>query len=67
MLSLILKALAGIAASSTSQRDSSVSGVINYGDQKKDGGHDPRGNKGADRTPAQRRGDAARRGPRNKP
>jgi len=35
--------------------------VIDYGDQKKDGSHDHRYNKGNDRTPAQKRGDKKRR------
>jgi len=35
-------------------------GVIPYGKQKKGGPHDHRGNKGGDRTPAQKRGDKTR-------
>lgn len=38
-----------------------VSGVIDYGKTRKDGGHDHRTNTGKDRTPAQRSGDAKRR------
>lgn len=40
-------------------------GVIPYGQQTATGGHDHRGSVGNDRTPAQKRGDAARRGPRS--
>ena len=36
-------------------------GVIDYGKQKKNGGHDHRRNKDKDRTPAQREGDEKRR------
>jgi hypothetical protein len=35
--------------------------AIGYGDQKKDGSHDHRYNRGNDRTPAQKRGDKMRR------
>lgn len=48
--------LAGVAANKS----------IKYGNQKADGGHDHRTNKGADRTPAQKAGDDSRRGPRPK-
>jgi hypothetical protein len=36
-------------------------GAIADGKQKKDGGHDHRGNAGKDRTPAQKEGDKKRR------
>lgn len=36
-------------------------GVIGNGPQKKDGGHDHRHNRDKDRTPAQKKGDEARR------
>lgn len=36
-------------------------GAIDYGGEKKDGGHDHRNNKGEDRTPSQKKGDAKRR------
>lgn len=35
-------------------------GIMNYGGHKADGSHDHRANKGADRTPAQKRGDSKR-------
>lgn len=35
-------------------------GAVSYGGQKKDGSHDHRTNKGADRTPAQKAGDQKR-------
>ncbi len=35
--------------------------MITYGKQKKDGSHDLRGNRGGDRTPAQKAGDKKRR------
>jgi len=41
--------------------DPAVRGVISYGKQKKDGGHDHRYNRGDDRTPAQKAGDRKRR------
>lgn len=45
-----------------SQKNSFIkTGVINYGNQSKNGSHDHRSNKGADRTPAQQAGDKARR------
>lgn len=34
-----------------------VRGIVDYGSQKKNGGHDHRFNKGNDRTPAQKAGD----------
>jgi len=39
---------------------------ISYGTQKKRGGHNHQTDKGDDRTPAQKRGDQKRRGPRRK-
>lgn len=36
-------------------------GVIDYGKEKKDGGHDHRFNTQKDRTPAQKQGDSKRR------
>jgi hypothetical protein len=36
---------------------SPLRGVVDYGYQKKDGSHDHRGNRGDDRTPAQKAGD----------
>lgn len=36
-------------------------GLINNGPQKKDGGHDHRHNRDKDRTPAQKKGDEARK------
>ncbi len=36
-------------------------GVIDYGKEKKGGGHDHRHNKGEDRTPSQKEGDKNRR------
>ena len=38
-------------------------GVIPYGKNKLDSSHDHRGNRNADRTPAQKTGDAKRRKP----
>ena len=35
--------------------------VINYGNEKSDGGHDHRTNKGKDRTPSQKKGDKKRK------
>jgi hypothetical protein len=40
------------------------SGAIEYGNQKNDGSHDHRTNKGKDRTPAQQRGDKKRTKPK---
>jgi hypothetical protein len=37
-----------------------VSKAIPYGNNKKDSSHDHRGNKGKDRTPAQKKGDKKR-------
>ncbi|WP_419783759.1 hypothetical protein [Maridesulfovibrio sp.] len=37
------------------------SGVLPYGKDKKDGSHDHRGNKGEDRTRAQKEGDKKKR------
>ena len=37
---------------------------IGYGGNKLDGSHDHRTNSGLDRTPAQKKGDESRRGPR---
>ena len=37
------------------------SGVINYGNEKNDGSHDHRTNKGNDRTPSQKEGDKKRK------
>lgn len=37
------------------------SGVIGYGKNKSNGGHDHRTNKGEDRTPAQKEGDKSRK------
>lgn len=36
-------------------------GIIDYGNDKKDGGHDHRNNKNDDRTPSQKEGDKKRR------
>lgn len=36
---------------------SPLRGIVDYGRQKKDGGHDHRCNRGDDRTPAQKKGD----------
>lgn len=41
--------------------DDTRRGVIDYGKNKGDGDHDHRGNKGGDRTPAQKEGDKKRR------
>lgn len=38
-----------------------ICGAIPYGKTKSDGSHDHRGNRGRDRTPAQRAADAAKR------
>nr|WP_256836897.1 hypothetical protein [Pseudomonas oleovorans] len=38
-----------------------ISGLIDYGQQRKDGGHDHRYNRGPDRTEAQRKADQRRR------
>lgn len=38
-----------------------IKGAIPYGRQKRDGTHDHRTNRGQDRTPAQKHGDAKRR------
>jgi hypothetical protein len=53
----------GSSGSSSSSRDSGgVSrGIVDYGEQKKEGGHDHRYNRGDDRTPAQKSGDAKRK------
>lgn len=51
---------------SNSKSDHSRHGAIGYGKQKDDGSHDHRTNTGPDRTPAQKTGDASRRGPRDK-
>lgn len=40
-----------------------LQGIVDYGKQKKDGSHDHRSNKGADRTQAQKAGDEKRRKP----
>jgi hypothetical protein len=40
----------------------SSSGVVPYGEQKKDGTHDHRYNTGNDRTPAQKKGDKSKGG-----
>lgn len=39
---------------------SSVTGFVPYGQAKRDGSHDHRFNRGGDRTPAQKHGDAKR-------
>lgn len=41
--------------------DPTRAGVVPYGGQKSGGGHDHRGNRGEDRTPAQKEGDKKRR------
>lgn len=51
-------------ASGIQKNQPGSSGVIPYGRQKDNGGHDSRTNKGNDRTVAQREGDKKRRGPR---
>lgn len=38
-----------------------TNGIIDYGKNKSDGSHDHRENKGNDRTPAQKEGDAKKR------
>lgn len=42
-------------------RDNGSAKSINYGNQKKDGSHDHRTNRGDDRTPSQKAGDKKRR------
>jgi hypothetical protein len=37
-----------------------TTGAVQYGKNKQDGSHDHRGNRGNDRTPAQKQGDRAR-------
>lgn len=44
-----------------SNDDGRAMGIVNYGSQKTNGGHDHRYNKGKDRTPAQTTGDKKRR------
>lgn len=46
---------------SLSKNPSNKNGLIDYGNEKKGGGHDHRSNRGEDRTPAQKIGDKARR------
>ena len=57
-----LKSLSN-SSSATQSSDSMQmrSGLIDYGKNKQDGSHDHRTSKGGDRTPAQKKGDAARR------
>ena len=43
------------------ENDGSRSGIIDYGSEKKEGGHDHRTNKGEDRTPSQKEGDKAKK------
>lgn len=50
-----------IFGNSDSSEDGSTSGIIDYGNQKKDGGHNHQTNKDEDRTPAQKAGDAKRK------
>jgi hypothetical protein len=42
-------------------RDKDCFGLVDYGSQKKTGGHDHRNNRGDDRTTAQKEGDRSRR------
>lgn len=54
----VLKAVVGHAVSSSNP---GVRGAIDYGGTKIGGGHDHRYNTGADRTPAQKAADEAKR------
>ena len=43
------------------RQEGHTAGAVPYGKNKQDGSHDHRGNRGGDRTPAQKEGDKARR------
>lgn len=48
-------------SSNTTRVDSGRKDAIDYGKEKTNGGHDHRTNRGNDRTPAQQRGDKAKK------
>ena len=57
----ILDMLGFLKAIGRSKNEGIKRGAIEYGDQKQDGTHDHRNNKGGDRTPRQKEGDRKRR------
>ncbi|MFC5694512.1 hypothetical protein ACFPU0_02920 [Pseudomonas sp. GCM10022186] len=56
----ILKSILMAASSAADNGPFSTCGFVPYGKNRRDGGHDHRYNRGADRTPAQRKADANR-------